>query len=93
MKVKVNKCLLIVLPPEVSVVDLACMYGFGVLPKAKTVEIALVYPTPWQLLPEKNKKLRINYNLIIKFEKNKGSLTIIVTIIRLNSLFSSSLSF
>lgn len=59
MKVKVNKYIQIALPPEVSVVDLAGMYGFGVLPKTRNVEIALVYQTPWQLLPEKNAIFRI----------------------------------
>jgi hypothetical protein len=59
VKVKINKYIQIELPPEVSVVDLAGMYGFDVLPKTRNVEIALVYQTPWQLLPDKNAIFRI----------------------------------
>ena len=42
----------IVLPPGVSKDDLDDMYGFGALPTARNVEIALVYQTLSQLPPE-----------------------------------------
>lgn len=51
---KLNKCVQIVPPPEVSVVGLAGRYGFGALPRTRNVDIAPVHQTPWQLLPEKN---------------------------------------